>query len=215
MAISGVSPLSLSLSPSAANHACSLSSLAYKRRDAATLRLTTGVLPPPRIEIDAPPPPRRASPPSTWRRWRGGTRRAAWRRREGEKSSGTWVDLEVRTSLRGSGRGEGGVLLYRCIYTRRKLLYIRAPDVPRPRTRPRARIHVHTHARHHPPLAIILLCIDARTRARARSTIACPADAIRSMGAIFAYCGFQKRRCATSPLSSSSPPEYLGLLAVE
>lgn len=214
MAISGVSPLSLSLSPSAANHACSLFSLAYKRRDAATLRLTTGVLPPPRIEIDAPPPPRRASPPSTWRRWRGGTRRAAWRRREGEKSSGTWVDLEVRTSLRGSGRGEGGVLLYRCIYTRRKLLYIRAPDVPRPRTRPRARIHVHTRA---PPPSSRNYPLMHRRRedARARSTIACPADAIRSMGAIFAYCGFQKRRCATSPLSSSSPPEYLGLLAVE
>lgn len=169
MAISGVSPLSLSLSlsPSAANHACSLSSLAYKRRDAATLRLTTGVLPPPRIEIDAPPPPRRASPPSTWRRWRGGTRRAAWRRREGEKSSGTWVDLEVRTSLRGSGRGEGGVLLYRCIYTRRKLLYIRAPDVPRPRTRPRARIHVHTRAP--PPSSRNYPLMHRREDARARA----------------------------------------------
>lgn len=213
MAISGVSPLSLSLSPSAANHACSLSSLAYKRRDAATLRLTTGVLPPPRIEIDAPPPPRRASPPSTWRRWRGGTRRAAWQRREGEKSSGTWVDLEVRTSLRGSGRGEGGVLLYRCIYTRRKLLYIRAPDVPRPRTRPRARIHVHTHARHHPPLAIILLCIDEDARAfNDRLPRGCnplhgcnlrvlriPETAVRHL----------------LPLFSSPPPEYLGLLAVE
>lgn len=42
------------------------SSFAYERRDAATLRLTTDVLPPPRIEIDAPPPPRRASPPSTF-----------------------------------------------------------------------------------------------------------------------------------------------------
>lgn len=100
------------------------------------------------------------------------------------------------------------------IYTRRKLLYIRAPDVPRPRTRPRARIHVHTRA---PPPSSRNYPLMHRRRedARARSTIACPADAIRSMGAIFAYCGFQKRRCATSPLSSSSPPEYLGLLAVE
>lgn len=193
--------LSLSLSPSAANHACSLSSLAYKRRDAATLRLTTGVLPPPRIEIDAPPPPRRASPPSTWRRWRGGTRRAAWRRREGEKSSGTWVDLEVRTSLRGSGRGEGGVLLYRCIYTRRKLLYIRAPDVPRPRTRPRARIHVHTHARHHPPLAIILLCIDdGRTRARVQRS---PAPRMQSAPWV------QSSRIADSRNGGAPPPPSL------
>lgn len=61
------------------------------------------------------------------------------------------------------------------------------------------RVHVHVHARTPSVSAIILLCIDAN--ARARSTIA---DAIRSTGAIFAYCGFQKRRCATSPLPNTS-----------
>lgn len=192
--------LSLSLSPSAANHACSLSSLAYKRRDAATLRLTTGVLPPPRIEIDAPPPPRRASPPSTWRRWRGGTRRAAWQRREGEKSSGTWVDLEVRTSLRGSGRGEGGVLLYRCIYTRRKLLYIRAPDVPRPRTRPRARIHVHTRAP--PPSSRNYPLMHRRGRARVQRS---PAPRMQSAPWV------QSSRIADSRNGGAPPPPSLFL----
>lgn len=108
----------------------------------------------------------------------------------GRKVTGTWVDLEVRTSLRGSGRGEGGVLLYRCIYTRRNS-FIFAHRM--------CRVRVHVHARTPSVSAIILLCIDAN--ARARSTIA---DAIRSTGAIFAYCGFQKRRCATSPLPNTS-----------
>lgn len=87
------------------------------------------------------------------------------------------------------------------VYTRGGNSFIFAHRMCRVHAHVHARAYMYTHARHHPPLAIILLCIDARTRARARSTIACPADAIRSMGAIFAYCGFQKRRCATSSLS--------------
>lgn len=69
------------------------------------------------------------------------------------------------------------------------------------------RVHAHVHARAymytHTRATTLLsqLSSYASTRTRARSTIACPADAIRSMGAIFAYCGFQKRRCATSSLS--------------
>lgn len=198
MAISGVSPLSLSLSPSAANHACSLSSLAYKRRDAATLRLTTGVLPPPRIEIDAPPPPRRASPPSTWRRWRGGTRRAAWRRREGEKSSGTWVDLEVRTSLRGSGRGEGGVLLY--IHAEETPLYSRTGCAASTHTSTRAHTCTHTRA----TTLLSQLSSYASTRGRARARVQrSPAPRMQSAPWV------QSSRIADSRNGGAPPPPSL------
>lgn len=64
-----------------------------------------------------------------------GVTSTATRSREGEKSSATWVDLEVATSLPGFGRGEGGVGFYRievflCIHYRPGYLYTRYRRYP-------------------------------------------------------------------------------------
>lgn len=78
-----------------------------------------------------------------------GKEREEGRRRE--KSSATWVDLAVRTSLRGSGRGEGGVLLYRIrvlLYTRYQIGYM----------------HMDSTSSCHRLAIILLLCVDVRSR---------------------------------------------------
>lgn len=152
MAISGVSPLFRSLHPYSHTPAnpttmllrvllSSLSSLVFRVRDAATLRLTTDVLPPPRIEIDAPPPPRRASPPSTFEggaEGRGGPRSGGGREKS-HLARGWILRYEPLCEVLGVVREEFSFI---GVYTRGETpLYIRAPDVPSTRPHPRARTH--------------------------------------------------------------------------